>query len=1649
MRSLTSLGVQGFFAVGLLILGALSPAHAMTGGVIVISEIMYNPQEGGQDLEYIEIVNRQPNSVDLSGWFFSRGINFTFPDGTWLDGGRYLVICANEEAVKAKYGIENTIGNWAACDDSGSGGCALANGGERIELSEPSGVPATSVRYNDRGMWPSGADGAGPSLELVDIYFDYEDAANWRLSSALGGSPGKPNEPDVGVVPVALNEAYLGTDGDRWVELYNKSDEPVDISGFHLTDDRDVIDKSKIPDGTVLAPRGFKVFTETELGLDFTPVAVEEEDPRQFIALTNADASRVIDARIFEYFQDGVSEARFPDGGLDFSDHAEPTREAANRLPVETEVVINEVMYHPWNKDLNGEYVEIFNRSDREIDLTGWSFTRGVNFDFPEGTKIGPGQYLVIARNPAHIRDVYGLSNGVVLGPNPDDADAVDDFGRLRDDGEEIILRDQNRNIADIVRYHDGGEWPLWADGGGPSMELIDVFQNNNVGVAWDASDDTADKSEVQEIAYTGTFSTTQPEFHIGLTHRGITLVDDIRIFQREIVFVPSQVFVEVGEEWRYFKGTSEPSTPREAWRDPDFNDSQWAVGKSPFGFGEDDLIGPEGTTFDDMRKQDENPGYTSVFLRKEFNVADPAAIGSLAFTAILDDGLILYLNGTRVHIENMSGTDEEPLDTFDETARRSREKLDVTVDLTDRKDLLKPGRNVLAAQLHNSTITNSDLLLIPRLMDGEFAPRDSESALSNGDFEEPIVRGLRPGGWLIEGTHSRSGPTTEGAISGTTSLKVVATAKGDNKVNRLEATLPAIGRGEYTVEFKAKWLVGAPNILTHGHNTAGAQFDIAKSSFLGVPLNLGTPGAVNSVTLRQIERAGSANLGPVISEVSHTPVTPTADEDVQLVARVEDPDGIKSVTVHFWREDTRGLPGPDSIAEVAMSGPDSDGFFSATIPGGSLRTRTVFFLTATDTGDRVGRFPLDKPSRTHAMTLDPADAPITDESFLVYRHDTPARPGNPRWHSYRFWMPYRNEIELQRQKLLSNDRYEGTFIFNNDYAYYNARTRHTGSPWARAGMGGSYRVYTPKDQPLHGSQFLKNFNMEDHQRGGSRSVLERLSHYLIRHNGGNIKVPYSFQWLVQWQMNDRINTAREHITAPNRQFIDYWYPEDDDGHMFEVDDRFEINDGGTRQSSIDARWTYPPMRTGDGDDPENYRWFFNTRLNKGFDDYQPLIETAKVLDNRLTRDDEFDETVWEHIDVENMLRVWAIRMNTDDWDTWGTDRGKNCYVYRSTDVGGTWSLFAWDMELTYNNVGAFMPPPINRPYTTINQGKFPEVVRLINRPEIKRMYYGIMKDMLDHQFQSRFLAPFTVRVTQLGMNNTDRMRPGGWIDQRARSLSGVLRSATAPLVDFEILTNDGEPFVSTEPQVRIEGRAPVEVRFVVATVDGEDPGEATNSVTFPGPDPLRWKTDLTLSEGPHTIDFFAFTDSGDIFGIVSIDVAVSTSGVVVQSVDPSQAFVGDLVTITGQGLEAGATVWFGDVQATEVDASGAPTTLVARVPQMPAGTVDLVVRVGEVASIPVSIEIMEPTVDFIRGDADLDTRVNLTDALVVLRYLFQAGEMTCLDAGDADDSGALNLSDAIYILNYLFLAGPTPKEPFPERGADPTDDELGCETGL
>src|SRR6187200_2868526 len=113
----------------LAVFAAVSPAPAQ----VVINEIMYRPGAGVPEntgLEFIELHNPSAAAVEMSNWAITSGTSFTFPVGTIIPAGGYVVVAGNPALVQSTYGISGVFGPWAA-------GSTLANGGEKVTLSKP------------------------------------------------------------------------------------------------------------------------------------------------------------------------------------------------------------------------------------------------------------------------------------------------------------------------------------------------------------------------------------------------------------------------------------------------------------------------------------------------------------------------------------------------------------------------------------------------------------------------------------------------------------------------------------------------------------------------------------------------------------------------------------------------------------------------------------------------------------------------------------------------------------------------------------------------------------------------------------------------------------------------------------------------------------------------------------------------------------------------------------------------------------------------------------------------------------------------------------------------------------------------------------------------------------------------------------------------------------------------------------------------------------------------------------------------------------------------------------------------------------------------------------------------------------------------
>jgi hypothetical protein len=492
-----------------------------------ITELMFNPAPNGY--EYVELYNSSSTiTLDLSGVKFTQGIDYTFPQGTMLPPGAYLLVAetADIAAFRAYYGLNASVPVF------GPFGGSLNNAGEQLVLrTSAGGTDIVNFNYGDGRGWPPQADGTGHALVLLDSALQAqgsgagEYAANWRPSTYLRGSPGGPDA----IVPpsVLLNEIVAHTDfttefdSNDWIELYNASDAPITFGqGWYLTDDGSTyasLKKWAIPANTVIGAKGFVTFDEVTgfHNPTNTGFGLNKGGEEVFLSYLPGNAQdRVVDAVTFKGQENDWSLGRYPDGAAFWFGLTPPTRNSANSSPPDR-VVISELMFHPPDLfvDTNlvdnsfDEFIELHNATAGPVTLDNtngtWRFNGGVEFMFPTNLTLAANEsLLVVSFNPATnaaqvgaFKALYGIvdSSLRIVGPYN---------GKLANNSDRIALEKPQHPdgatdpvswvIVDEVIYADQAPWPCGGDGTGNSLQRLSSTAHGSDPANWSAEPPTS-----------------------------------------------------------------------------------------------------------------------------------------------------------------------------------------------------------------------------------------------------------------------------------------------------------------------------------------------------------------------------------------------------------------------------------------------------------------------------------------------------------------------------------------------------------------------------------------------------------------------------------------------------------------------------------------------------------------------------------------------------------------------------------------------------------------------------------------------------------------------------------------------------------------------------------------------------------------------------------------------------------------------------------------------------------------------------------------------------------------------------------------------------------------------------------------------------
>ena len=549
-------------------LAALGQSNRKTG--LVLSEVMYHPSahfEGPETLptgdptnhlEFVELFNSQSVAEDLGNYRLDGDVHYTFPEGTVIPGGGFLVIAKQPADLQRVYSISGILGPYTG---------TLPNSSGKVQLRNPIGAVFLEVNYDSRPPWPASPDGGGHSLVLVRPSLGEGDVQAWAASDAVGGSPGRLDP--IGVEPLralVINEfiAHSETGSGDFIELYNHSNKILDLSGCSLSDDPET-NRFIIPSGTLLSPRSHLAFDQSTLGFGLKAAGGT-------LYLRNPARTRILDAIRYEAQADQIAFGRCPDGAPTWRSLSASTPGSANASRSISEVVINEILYNPISGLDEDQFVELYNRSANPMDISGWKLVAGISFTIPDNIRLQPGEYLVIAHNLQRMRtNDPGLTESNSLG---------NFLGTLAHGGERLALArpelliqtsesgnglvtNQLYVVVSEVSYQTGGRWGKWSARGGSSLELIHPDADPLWAGSWADSDETS-KAPWTTVSATGTMdngNVPADSLQILLQSTGECLVDNVEVLNAAKVNLVANGTFETGATGWFAEGTMDQSS--------------------------------------------------------------------------------------------------------------------------------------------------------------------------------------------------------------------------------------------------------------------------------------------------------------------------------------------------------------------------------------------------------------------------------------------------------------------------------------------------------------------------------------------------------------------------------------------------------------------------------------------------------------------------------------------------------------------------------------------------------------------------------------------------------------------------------------------------------------------------------------------------------------------------------------------------------------------------------------------------------------------------------------------------------------------------------------------------------------------------------
>lgn len=412
-------------------------------GDIIINEFMADetPTVGLPETQYVELYNRSEKYFNLNDWKLSDNNSTGTIQDMWIYPGEYLILVPTSGLADYPQAINVT--SWAS----------LNNSGDDIVLSTPSDVVVDEVTYSDEWYQDPAKEEGGWSLERINPELACSDGDNWIASNhPNGGTPGSENSvfdltPDT-EAPMMINlqagaPNFLTIDFSEGMDSLSLANATITINPSLTIDQR--ILQSSYPDQIVLT-------------------FVENITPGQVHSFTL-------------------------EGATDCSGNAADFEGTfvLPQTPEQGDILINEILFNPVTS--GSDYVELYNKSDKYIDLINWSLA---NYDedtihnireIEQNFIMAPQSYAVLTTDSNFQVMQYPFAvPGTFL--------QMESLPSYNNDSSTVYLGYLGQ-IMDKVSYSEEWHYELLKSDDGVSLERFNFALESNDSANWHSASET------------------------------------------------------------------------------------------------------------------------------------------------------------------------------------------------------------------------------------------------------------------------------------------------------------------------------------------------------------------------------------------------------------------------------------------------------------------------------------------------------------------------------------------------------------------------------------------------------------------------------------------------------------------------------------------------------------------------------------------------------------------------------------------------------------------------------------------------------------------------------------------------------------------------------------------------------------------------------------------------------------------------------------------------------------------------------------------------------------------------------------------------------------------------------------------------------